>query len=33
MKKIHKIKYELTGLLYFILIVVVGIALDYRKWR
>lgn len=33
MHKVHKIKYDWTGLLFFILIVVLGIALDYRKWR
>lgn len=33
MHKKRKIKYDWTGVLYFILIVVLGIALDYRKWR
>lgn len=33
MHKICKIKYDWTGVLYFILIVVMGIALDDRRWR
>ena len=33
MTKIRKIKYDWTGLLLFILIVVYGIALDNKTWR
>ena len=33
MHNIRKIKYAWTGLLFFILIVVLGIGLDNSKWR
>lgn len=33
MHKVHKIKYDWTGLLWFILMVVYGIALDNKTWR
>ena len=32
MIKIRKIKYDWTGVLFFILIVVIGIALNNKKW-